>query len=121
MLQLSLLIAGLAFLYVGGVSWNAGYGPEVAVLRGLLAFMAVSAVGYVGALIVATAPPPRASAQAGSDEAADRSPLDAAAGEAGASAGPAAVPEIGLAPAADGETPARALTPAPAGEERRAA
>ena len=113
---------------MGGVSWNAGYGPEIAVLRGLLAFMAVSLIGYVGELIVATAPPARAAPQAGSAEAADAFPPIATADEAGAEAGAAAVaegglepPDIGAEPAVGGGAPVRALTPPPAEEEQRAA
>ena len=57
-LRLGLMLAGVAFLYAGWASWSAGYGPEIAVVRGLVAFIAVSLVGYVGELIVATAAPP---------------------------------------------------------------
>ena len=56
-LQLGLAFAGVAFLYVSWASWEAGYGPDVAVLRGLIAFMAVSLIGYIGELIIATARP----------------------------------------------------------------
>ena len=56
-LKLGLVLAGLAFAWVSWASWSAGYTPEIALLRGLLAFCAASVVGYVGALIVATAPP----------------------------------------------------------------
>ena len=58
-LHLGLALGAAAFLYVGWASWNAGYGPEIAVVRGLIAFMAVTFVGYIGELIIATAPPPR--------------------------------------------------------------
>ena len=63
-LQLGLVFAGAAFLYVGWASWDAGYGPEVAIVRGLVGFMAVSFVGYIGELIVATASPPFAQGRA---------------------------------------------------------
>ncbi len=62
-LRFGLLLAALGFLYVSWASWSAGYWPEVALLRGLVAFMAVSLLAYVGELVVATAPP-RAGQQA---------------------------------------------------------
>ena len=40
-------------------SSTSGYPIEVAMVRGLLAFMACSLVSYVAELIVMTAPPPR--------------------------------------------------------------
>lgn len=59
-MHLGLVCSGLAFLYVGWASWSAGYTPEVAALRALVAFMAVNFVGYMGQLIVVTQPPKRA-------------------------------------------------------------
>ena len=56
-LTLGLAGAGIAFLYVSWASWSAGYPPEVALLRGLVGFMATALVGYAGEFIVATAPP----------------------------------------------------------------
>ncbi len=113
-LQLALAFAGVAFLYVSWASWAAGYGPDVAVLRGLIGFMAVSLVGYVGELIIATAPPP-----------AQRLPEQAAATDDGSAASAeSAVPpavignDAGTAPAGDDN---QALTPATAAQERRAA
>ena len=41
------------------MSSTSGYPIEVAMVRGLLAFMAGSLVSYVAELIVMTAPPPR--------------------------------------------------------------
>ncbi len=41
------------------LSSSSGYPIEVAMVRGLLAFMAGSLVAYVAELIVMTAPPPR--------------------------------------------------------------
>lgn len=55
-LRLGLIVAGLAFGYVTWASWAAGYYPEIAMFRGLLAFMAVSFVGYLGELVVSTTP-----------------------------------------------------------------
>ncbi len=82
-MQLGLVCAGMAFLYLGWASWDAGYAPEVAIVRGFVGFMAVSLLGYVGELIVATAaprsePPQRASRAAGepaSSEAAAATPV----------------------------------------------
>lgn len=56
-LQLGLILGGIAFAGVSWASWTAGYGPEVAVVRGLVAFMAASLVAYAGAVVVVTAPP----------------------------------------------------------------
>ncbi len=56
--RFGLSLAALGFLYVSWASWSAGYWPEVALLRGLVAFMAVSLVAYAGELVVATAQPP---------------------------------------------------------------
>jgi hypothetical protein len=58
-LQLGLVLAGVAALVVGGVSWQAGYTPEVAILRGVVACCAVGIVAYIGELVVGTAPPRR--------------------------------------------------------------
>lgn len=55
-LRLGLIVAALAFVYVTSASWAAGYYPEIAMFRGLLAFMAVSFIGYLGELVVATTP-----------------------------------------------------------------
>lgn len=55
-LRLGLIVAAFAFVYVTWASWSAGYYPEIAMFRGLLAFMAVSFVGYLGELVVATTP-----------------------------------------------------------------
>ena len=109
-LQLGLAFAGVAFLYVSWASWEAGYGPDVAVLRGLIAFMAVSLIGYIGELIIATAPPP-----------AQRTPARADSSEDSAQDGvPPAVTgdDAGTATAGDGD---QALTPPARVQERRAA
>ncbi len=113
-LQLGLACAGVAFLYVSWASWAAGYGPDVAVLRGLIGFMAVSLIGYVGELIIATAPPP-----------AQQIPEQAAAPEEGPPASAQSdIPltvignNAGTAAAGEGD---QALTPAAPAQERRAA
>jgi hypothetical protein len=68
-MQLGLTAAAIAFLFVSWASWSAGYGPEIAVVRGLVSFMAVSLLAYVGELVVATAPPvQRQLADAAADE-----------------------------------------------------
>jgi len=56
-LRIALFIAAAAALLVAVASSLAGFPPEAAILRGVLAFMAVSFVGYIGELVVATAPP----------------------------------------------------------------
>lgn len=68
MLTLGLTAAGAAFLYVSWASWSAGYPPEVALLRGLVGFMATALVGYTGELIVATAPPRAAEQPAAAEQ-----------------------------------------------------
>ncbi len=113
-LQLGLTFAGVAFLYVSWASWAAGYGPDVAVLRGLIAFMAVSLVGYIGELIIATAPP---SAQQLSEQAAPTGDEPAAPAESGV---PLAVIGNDAATAPPGEDE-QALTLATPAQERRAA
>ncbi len=62
-LRLGLIVAGLAFGYVTWASWAAGYYPEIAMFRGLLAFMAVSFIGYLGELVVSTTTPQDAEAE----------------------------------------------------------
>ena len=56
-LQLGLYLAAAAWAWIAWASWSAGYPPEVALLRGMVAFGAVSLLAYVAELIVATAPP----------------------------------------------------------------
>jgi len=59
-LKLGLYLAVVGWGWVSWASWSAGYPPEVALLRGMVAFGAVSLLAYAGELIVATAPPARA-------------------------------------------------------------
>jgi hypothetical protein len=56
-LRLGLMLAVLGCVYVAFASWSAGYPPEVALLRGIVAFMAFGFLGYIGELALATAPP----------------------------------------------------------------
>jgi hypothetical protein len=74
-LRLALMVAALACLYVGWSSWSAGYYPEIALLRGLLAFIAVSFVGYLAELVVATTPSAE-DAAAGEDGVDDEDEID---------------------------------------------
>ncbi|MEE8421791.1 MAG: hypothetical protein V3S31_03330 [Dehalococcoidia bacterium] len=67
-LRLSLIGAALACAYVGWASWSAGYTPEVAMVRALVAFMVVSFVGYLAEMVVASQPPRLAAAAGVTDE-----------------------------------------------------
>lgn len=58
-MRVGLYLAASAALYVGWTSAEAGYHVEVAMLRGLIAAMAVGFVAYLGELVVMTAPPVR--------------------------------------------------------------
>ncbi len=71
-LRLGLIISAFAFVYVTWASWVAGYYPEIAMFRGLLAFMAVGFIGYLGELVVATMPPDE-EAEAGEGDLEDES------------------------------------------------
>lgn len=55
-MRLGLTIAALGFLIAFIGSLRAGYPAEMALVRGLLSFMALSFVGYLGELVVATSP-----------------------------------------------------------------
>ncbi|MPZ98543.1 MAG: hypothetical protein GEU80_04235 [Dehalococcoidia bacterium] len=57
MMRIGLLAASVAFAFTTWASWDAGFPPELALLRGGLAFMAASFVAYLGELVIATAPP----------------------------------------------------------------
>lgn len=67
-LRLALIGAALACAYVGWASWSAGYTPEVAMVRALVAFMVVSFVGYLAELVVAGQPRGLAGDAGGADE-----------------------------------------------------
>lgn len=55
MLTLALFLGACAFLYVSWASWVGGFPPEVAVVRGVLGFMAVAVLGFIAELTVVTA------------------------------------------------------------------
>ncbi len=44
-MKLGLYAAALTFLGVTWASWSVGYAPELALVRGLLGFMAMTTVG----------------------------------------------------------------------------
>ncbi len=71
-MHLGLVVSALGFLYVGWASWSAGYTPEVAAVRALVAFMALSFVAYIGQLIVVTQPPKPAVAEEAAAEDAEQ-------------------------------------------------
>ena len=74
-LRMGLMLGAAAFLAVGALSFQAGYAPDVALLRALGAFCVLGMLGYAGELIVATAPPApvaRPAALASADAAAPR-------------------------------------------------
>ena len=58
LMRLGLTLAAVAALLVSVGSWLAGYPTEVAILRGLVAFVGISLVAYLAELVVATTPPP---------------------------------------------------------------
>ncbi len=62
-LRAGLYVSALAAVYTTWASTGAGYAIEVAMLRGLLAFMAVTFVAYLAELVVLTAPPARTRSQ----------------------------------------------------------
>lgn len=53
-LRLGLIAAALACVFVCVASWRAGYPPEVAIVRGVVAWVAVAVVAYGAELVVAT-------------------------------------------------------------------
>lgn len=55
---MALFLASGVAVVVTIASSLAGFPPEIAIVRGVLAFMAISFVGYLGELVVVTAPPP---------------------------------------------------------------
>jgi len=74
-MKIGLYAGALAFVGVTWASWSVGYAPELALVRGLFGFMAMSAVGYVGAIVVVTAP--RATASPAAAAAPEREREDA--------------------------------------------
>jgi len=59
-MRLGLTVAALGFLIATIGSMRAGYPAEIALVRGLLSFMALSFVAYLGELVVVTSEPPKA-------------------------------------------------------------
>lgn len=55
-LRLGLMIAAVGFVIATIGSARAGYPLEIALVRGLLSFMALSFVAYLGELVVVTSP-----------------------------------------------------------------
>lgn len=51
--KLALLAGAGACLYVTGASWAAGYPPEIAITRGVVGFVAMTVLGFVGQVTVA--------------------------------------------------------------------
>jgi len=90
-MRLGLTVAALGFLIATIGSMRAGYPAEMALVRGLLSFMALSFVAYLGELIVATSPLPNAGASyADGREGTDSGPIASADDQAeGLSSGPA--------------------------------
>lgn len=109
-LQLGLVVGALCFLYVVWASWSAGYPPEVATLRGVVAFGAVAIVAYIGELIVATAPADEQQAAQHAPERAGAAQPAAAGASAAATAARTAAANVEAAPGA-----VRAAAPVPAG------
>ncbi len=103
-LRVGLVVGALAFLYVAWASWSAGYPPEVASVRGIVAFIAVVIVGYVGELIVATAPVVMPQAAQDADAASEAAAAPAvAAVDFEAAATPVADAAAAVAPVAAGD------------------
>lgn len=56
-LSVGLVVGAVVGAFVSGGSLDRGFPIEVAMVRGVVAFMALAFVGYLGELIVVTAPP----------------------------------------------------------------
>lgn len=78
LLQAGLVAATVVCLFVTGGALDRGFPIEVALLRGLLAFMAIALLAYVSELVVSTAEV-RAPAAPAAPAAAPRAPLSLAA------------------------------------------
>ena len=61
-MSLGLIVAAGALLFVSWASWAAGFPVETAVLRGSVAFIALSFLAYIGGLIAISGPPAAAAA-----------------------------------------------------------
>jgi hypothetical protein len=55
-MRLGLQAAALVCVVASALSWAVGYPPDLALLRGVVAAVAVGIVGYVAELVVATTP-----------------------------------------------------------------
>lgn len=55
-LSMALVIAAIAGAFVTGGALDRGFPVEVSIVRGALAFMAIAFAGYLGELVVVTAP-----------------------------------------------------------------
>ena len=109
-LSIGLVIGAVIGAFVAGGSLDAGFPVEVAIVRGVIGFMAVAVAGYLGELVVVTAPPrPRqvepASREAGGREASEQ----------------AAAPRLIAAARALDDSPDEASNADEAGVERRPA
>lgn len=56
-LRIGLIVGSLGCVYVAWASERAGFPIEVALVRGMVAFLGLTFVAYLGELVVATAPP----------------------------------------------------------------
>lgn len=84
------------------LSWQAGYQLEVATVRGVVAFMAVSFIAYLAELVVMTAPMPRGRARV--DTGSDGDPGTWRAGTVGTSDEPVNLPAVRAARDAAGDS-----------------
>jgi hypothetical protein len=82
MLTLALFSGAGAFVYVAWGSWVGGYPPELALLRGVGGFMAMSFLGFIAELTVATVRPEASAAPEVQREPIPLRPLTAATAEA---------------------------------------
>lgn len=62
MLKLALIVGACASLCVSAASWSAGYPPEIAITRGVGAFMALSFLGFFAELVATRVSVPSAPA-----------------------------------------------------------
>ncbi|MGE3855638.1 MAG: hypothetical protein AB7G21_01625 [Dehalococcoidia bacterium] len=56
-LSIGLVVGAVSGAFVAGGALDRGFPIEVALVRGAVAFMALAFVGYLGELVVVTAPP----------------------------------------------------------------
>lgn len=107
-LRAALYGAAAVCLYVMYAAWQNGIAPEFVMIRGIIGFMLVAFVGYLGELVVSTVPPPA------SEESED---LGGEAAESGREGGPMALPagsDAAAAPVAEGASSNPALgSPSP--------